>query len=408
MNILNIFKRNNSTVTVEVQPSQGKVLKSESTDEQQVTTPLIFGCYDPIDALQLPAVYAALSIISNSIAALPIYVKQQKDNDKTILKNHRIQKLFYNMLQSKYTVIKQLVWDLLLFGNSFIYIKREGSTPVQLIYLQHGDVQIDYKKELDIVQYNCSNHKSVPAIVKQEDMLHFVRDPYDTINGRGFFYFAKEVIKLSGYTQQAAEDYFKSGCSLTGLLKFKNGLRGVQQKDIRNQWMQIHSHGNRGAGLGVLGGDCDYIPISQNSAESQMLDTREFNITEIARFFNINPVLLGDLSHSSYNDIEQAQLEFITHTLLPIIDLIEEELNRKLITVSTQYIDFDENALLKGNKATMSNYLTSLVSNGIMTTNEAREQIGLNPVDGGDDLIIPFTDIAQNTIGGNGEDEPTE
>ena len=174
--------------------------------------------------------------------------------------------------------------------------------------------------------------------------------------------------------------------------------------------MQIHSHGARGAGLGVLGGDADYIPISQNSAESQMLETREFNISEIARFFNINPVLLGDLTHSSYNDIEQAQIEFITHTLLPIINLIEEEIDRKLITNVNQYIDFDENYLLKGNMSSLSQYYSTLVSNGIMTIDEAREQIGLNPFNDGysNKIIIPYTDISQNVISQDNSNKESE
>lgn len=402
MKLFNIFKRDgSSTVTIE---TQGKVPMSPSSKEQPFSSPLFFNHYDTIDALQLPAVYAAMSMISNSIASLPIYVKQYKDNARTILPNHKIQKLFYEMLQSKHTVIKQIVWDLLLYGESFIYIKRVGGKPEKLIYMQHGDVQVDYRKEYDMVQYNCANHKVVPHIVKQQDMLHFARDTRDGINGRGFLVFAAQAIKLCGYTQQAVEDYFRSGCALTGLLKFKQGLRGINQSDLRNQWMQIHSHGQRGAGLGVLGGDCDYIPISQNSAESQMLETRLFNIEEIARFFNISPVLLGDLRYNTYNSIEQAQIEYVQHTLMPIINLLEEEINRKLITVSTQYIDFDETYLLIADKQTMANFITSTVSNGIMSRNEARVKIGLNPIEGGDDLIIPFTKIEDNTIGGNGDE----
>lgn len=393
MNILNIFKRNEP----DPQPI-GKVLKSESTVEQSCTSPLLYHSYDPIDALQLPAVYAALSIISNSIATLPIYVKQYKNNERSILPNHKIQKLFYTMLQSKHTVIKQLVFDLLLYGNSYVYIKRTDGKPEKLVYLQFGDVQVNYRKEEDIVEYQCCNHKQVPKLVKQEDMLHFARDTRDGIMGRGFLYFAAEVIRLAGYTQQAVEDYFRSGCSLTGILKFKNGLRGIQQQDIRNQWMQIHSHGARGAGLGVLGGDADYIPISQNSAESQMLETREFNIAEIARFFNISPILLGDLTHNSYSSIEDSNIEFVQHTLLPIINLMEEEINRKLITVSSQYVDFDETELLKGDMAAMANFLTSMVDKAIMTRNEARKKIGLNPVEGGDELVLPFTKISDNII----------
>lgn len=402
-----IFKRDTNS-TVEITTTSGVVPKSESTEATSYTQALLFGLREHSSALKLSAVYAALSMISNSIATLPIYVKQHKQNEDTILYNNNIQKLFYQMLQTKHVAIKQIVWDLLLWGNAYIYIKRENNRAVQLIYLQHGDVVIDYKKEQDIVQYNVSNHRQVPSLVKQEDMLHFARDTYDGINGRGFMYFAEEIIKLAGFTQQAAENFFGSGCNLTGVLQFKGRLRDEQKEAIRQQWMQIHSSSSIGGGLGVIEGDAEYIPISQNSADAQMLETREFNITEIARFFNINPILLGDLSHSSYNDIEDAQIEFVTHTLLPIINLLEDEINRKLITNKNNYIDFDETELLKGNKSTMANYYSTLVKNAIITINEAREQLGWNPIDGADNLIIPYTDINQNTINNEQETEVTE
>jgi len=396
----NMFRRN-LDIPQPVEKPTGKVLSTPSSPESNNFSALMWYNYGDIQALQLSAVYAALSLISNTIGGLPIYLKQYKANENTIIKNSNIQKLFYNMLQSKFTVIKQLVVDLLLYGNSFLYIKRVDGKPEKLIYMQHGDVQIDYKKQEDYVQYLCSNHKEVPAIVKQEDMLHFAKDTYDGVTGRGFIVFARDIIKLSGFAQQASMDFFGSGCNLTGILKYSRPLKPEQQKAIRQQWQQIHSAS--GGGLGVLEGDCDYIPIAQNASDSQLLETRGYNVEEIARFFNINPVLLGDLSHSSYNDIEQAQLEFVQHTLLPILDLFESEINRKLVTNPNQYIDFDETELLKSNKATMANYYTSLVSNGILTVDEAREKLGYNPMntDYSSSLIIPYTDLSQNVLGEN-------
>lgn len=404
--LTNIFKRNSSKVTVET--SDGVVHKSESSESAPFISALTFGMRNNISALKLSAVYAAISLISNAIAALPIYVKQHKDNTDTILENNPIQKLFYNMLQTKHTAIKQLVWDLLLWGNAFMYIKRKDGKPDKLIYLQHGDVQVDYKKEQDLVQYNVNNHNAIPKLVKQEDMIHFAKDTYDGINGRGFMYFASDIINLAGFTQKAAEDFFGSGCNLTGILQFKRPLKPGQQEQIRSQWMQIHSSGQ--GGLGVLEGDSEYIPISQNSADAQMLETREFNITEIARFFNINPVLLGDLSHSSYNDIEQSQIEFVTHTLLPIINLFEDELNRKLITNSRQYIDLDESELMKGNMTTLANYYSTLVSNGIITIDESRKQLGFNPFNDGysNKILIPYTKISDNIINQDNNDETND
>ena len=400
----NIFKRNASKVSVET--SNGTVPKSISSEITQFVSPLTFGMRSNVAALKLSAVYAALSLISNSIATMPIRVKQRKENQQTTVENHPVQKLFYNMLQTKHTVIKQLVVDLYLYGNAFMYIKRKDGKPEKLIYLQHGDVQIDYKKEQELVQYNVCNHNSVPKLVKQEDMLHFARDTKDGIIGRPITCFASDIIDLSGFTQNAAKDYFGSGCNLTGILQFKRPLKPGQQEQIRSQWMQIHGSGTSG-GLGVLEGDSEYIPISQNSSDSQMLETREFNITEIARYFNINPVLLGDLSHSSYNTIEDANIEFIQRTLLPIINLLEEEINRKLITNQKQYIDIDETELLKGDKKTLAEYYSTLVSNGIITIDECREQLGFNAFNDGysNKILIPYTKISDNVINQDNIDE---
>lgn len=158
--------------------------------------------------------------------------------------------------------------------------------------------------------------------------------------------------------------------------------------------------------MAILEAGMSYQAISGNSKDSQLLETRLFNIQDVARFFSINPVLLGDLSHSSYSTIEASLLEFVTHTLYPYITLIENELKRKLIKPSEKnlYIDLDAGFILKSDKNSQANYLSTLVSSGIMTRNEAREQLGLNAMEGADELIIPFTNIAQNTVGNNNDD----
>lgn len=143
-----------------------------------------------------------------------------------------------------------------------------------------------------------------------------------------------------------------------------------------------------------------YQPVSQNSKDSQLLESRIYNIQDIARYFNINPVLLGDLSHSSYSTIEASLLEFATHTLYPYITLIENELNKKLLMPKETdlYIDLDANFILKSDKSTQANYLSTLKNAGIITINEARQQLGLNNVDGGDQLMVNFTNIENNKI----------
>ena len=154
-----------------------------------------------------------------------------------------------------------------------------------------------------------------------------------------------------------------------------------------------------------------YQPISSNANDSQMIESRTFNVREIARYFNINPILLGDNSGASFSTIEAANIEFVSHTLQPYITMVEDEFNRKLVKPSesnTIYIDLDEKYLLKGDMNTTASYLTTLTGSGIMSINEARQYLGMQPVEGGDECAIPYTKIEDNKISNSKNNENGE
>ena len=114
--------------------------------------------------------------------------------------------------------------------------------------------------------------------------------------------------------------------------------------------------------------------------------------------------MLYDLTHGNYNSVEAANLQFLTQTLIPYITIIENEFNKKLISERNVYIDLDERELLRTDMNSSAEYYTKLVAGGIITVNEARENLGFNKVEGGDELTIAYTDISQNSITGNNGD----
>lgn len=363
------------------------------------TTPLLFGSYAQNNYLSIPAVYAALDLISSSIAVMPLQVRQKGDNKSTVIEDHPILRLFDEMIQSKYILFRSIVFDTLWWGNSYIYIKRDGKgVPAKLIYLQHGDVSVDYNKTNGTIIYQITNHLDVPQTAKPEDMLHFFKNTRDGVTGIGLLAYASQAFKLADNLNSAADDFFSSGCNVTGILKFAGIVPDKSKKEIREQWSQIHAPGATGSGLVVIGGDADYIPVSQDPSKSQMLESREFGIAEIARFFGISPLLLQDLTNGS-GAIEEIALQFVKYTLTPLVSLIEHEMNRKLFPgISSTWLDLDETALLAADKQSLANYLSTLTRNGIISINEARAQLDLNDVDGGDALLIPYTDLGMNTI----------
>ena len=159
---------------------------------------LFFGQYVNSNALSLSTVFAAVDIISNSLAELPIQVKQIKSDCNDILPNHPITKLFNNLLISKFNFIKQLIVDMLLYGNGYAYIQRDtNGEPIDLIYLEHGDVDIDWIKDTRVLRYKINGkYKGVPKIVLPKQMLHLYKNSNDGIKGRGILSYANRTISV--------------------------------------------------------------------------------------------------------------------------------------------------------------------------------------------------------------------
>ena len=368
-----------------------------------ISASLLFGGYTKKNAIGLSAFFSATNLISNSIALMPVSENQLNDNKRTVVENSNITPLFYNMFLTKFNVFKKIVEDVILKGNAYLYINRdEAGHPKSLTYLRPSQVAIQYNElTQDLYYLVTSSNKITKKKILDKDMCHFVMHSNDGVNGLSIISYATRTIDSANATEQSAKQFFDSGCSINGIVRLKNPIVSDKQRnDIRQNWSQIHG-GDNCSGVCVLSGVEDFTPITSDPNKSQMLETRRFNITEVARWFNINPILLGDLSHTAYNDIEAANIEFVQHTLLPWIEMIQNELTRKLIVNKKRYIDLDENVLLKSNKTNMANFCKTLVTGGIMTPNEARAQLGLNPMDGCDRLIIAYSKIDDNTINTN-------
>jgi HK97 family phage portal protein len=377
----------------------------EERDTATVNSPYIFGdalnfsgLRNQYSAMNISAVYRAVEIISDSIAMLPIKIRQLDADHYNELDSHSLNLVMKNAgYLSKYTFIKLLIQSIMLRGNGFAYIERAGDgTVTGLRYLPSGDVQIHYNKEKKELYYTC-NYVSKKRI-EPINMIHLLKNTYDGVNGVSTLTYATRSINLSNNTENSANNFFTSGCNLAGILTVQGQLNDKQRDQIRSSWNQAYSNG--GAGLAVLQGNMDYKPIQLSAAESQMLESREFNITDIARFFGISPVLLGDLSHSSYSTIEATQNQFLLHTLNPYIVLVEEEFTRKLFKPSERnlVIDLDETALLKTDKSALAGYYGALLDKGVLCVNEVRKELGYSPIEGGEKHMIAYTKIEDNLI----------
>lgn len=375
--------------------------KVEQKQEELIDTiaqALAFGALPQNNASRnLGVVYRATEIISDSVAMLPIKVRKKNVTHIEDIDSHPIHFVFKNMLMTKYIFMKKLIEDVILNGNGYAYIQRgEDGTPISLRYLSSGEVTVNYSKENQTLTYKLSNVRGVCGTVLPKDMIHLIKNTKDGVTGVSVLSYANRSIKLANAAENSAVNFFQSGCNLSGILKVNGTLSSKQRQDILSSWNQAYVNG--GSGLAVIPATMSYESTSQNAKDSELLETREYNTVDIARFFGINPVLLGDLSKTSYSSLELLQQDFVIHTLNPYILMVEEEFTRKLLNEDDLSINLDENYLLKIDKSTQANYYKTMLETGVFCINDVREDMGLSPIEGGDKHTIAFSDINQNTI----------
>lgn len=363
---------------------------------------LLFGdLFNKYSSMNLSAVYRATELISDSVAVLPVKVKIVDSIHKEEDDTHPLNLIFKDRSGStisKYNLMKLLIQSVILRGNGFAYIKRSaGGEVVKIQYLDCNDVVINYNKLTDELYYSSTVIKQ--NRIKPKDMIHLIKNSYDGIHGISVISFATRTLDLAHNTENSAKKFFGKGCNLSGVLKVNGPTSDKQRTDIRNDWNTAYTDG--GSGLAILQGNMDYTPIQVNSREAQLLESRVFNVQDIARFFGISPILLGDLTYSGYSTLEAAQQEFLVHTLQPYISMVEGEFSRKLFLPSEDNyeINLDETYLLRTDKTALSSYYSALLQNGVFCVNEVRQELGYSRVSGGDIHTLAYTDVNKSELG---------
>jgi len=355
------------------------------------------------DAMNLSPFFAGVNIISNSIALMKWLYKDADDN--LLPDSNYLYHMFDDAKITRFNMVKNVITDIILHGNGFIYIERDSeSGKPNTLHYSPANQTLMYYNPLTYDMYFMN-----PAFSTRWDdgtnYMHLYMNTRDGFNGTPIRDYAYKAIKLSESTEKSALDYYSSGGQLYGLITTNttNPVVGTAEKQIKNlrqSWDEARSQ-SQGTGTIFIPADLKFQQLSSSAKDSAMVESREYNITEIARFLNISPLLLGDLRHNVYGNLSEAQRALVLHTLAPYVTMMEEEMNRKLIMpskIGTYFIDIDENAILSVDQEQQANYLSTLVRNALMTPNEARKILGLPQTDGGNKLILPYSDINTNTL----------
>lgn len=363
-----------------------------------------------VGAMNISTFFAAVNLFSNSIAMMDwLYID---DEGNKLKKSHYLYHLFEDSELSRFNTVKNVIQDMILYGNGFIFIERNRETgiPETLHYSPAQDTIMFYNPVTHTVSYQNPFYSKY--MNDGSEYLHFFINSDNGYIGKGVLEYAYNVIDIASTIQKSTETYYGTTGNMFGIVSPAGELPQIgnkknQLEKLEATWNEARRKINKGCVF--FPSDLKFTPMSASARDTSLIEAREYNAVEVGRFIqNISPVLLGDLRHNSYGTLAESQREFIVHSLAPTVKMWEEQCNKKLIMPSKwglQFVDLDEYSILATDQEKQANYLSTLTNNGIISANEARQILHLPPVDGADDLVIPYSKIEDNTINKNIETE---
>jgi HK97 family phage portal protein len=354
-------------------------------------------------AMQMTAVYSCVRILSETLAGLPLHVYRYNDSGgKEKYLKHPLYKLLHdepNPEMTSFAFRETLMSHLLLWGNAYAQIIRNARGEVIALYpLMPNKMTVDRDSKGRLFYLYSRTSDDAPTLgddsqvyLAPSEVLHIPGLGFDGLIGYSPIAMAKNAVGLAIATEEYGAKFFANGAAPGGVLEHPGTIKDPQK--IKESWNSAYQGSQNAHRVAVLEEGMKYQPIGISPEQAQFLETRKFQINEIARIFRVPPHMLADLEKSSFSNIEQQSLEFVKYTLDPWVVRWEQSMCRALLMESEKpivFIKFNVDGLLRGDYVSrMSGYATAR-QNGWMSANDIRELENLDriPAEFGGDLYL--------------------
>lgn len=344
-------------------------------------------------AMQTTAVYACVRILAEAVASLPLHVYEyQDDGGKKLVHDHPLYYLLHdepNPEMTSFVFRETLMSHLLIWGNAYAQIIRDGAGRVLGLYPllpDKMDVQRDDKGNIYYIYSRNSDENPMfkeygNIRLKAEDVLHIPGLGFDGLIGYSPIAMAKNAVGMTLACEEYGASFFANGANPGGVLEHPGVLKDPSK--VRESWNSVYRGVNNAHKIAVLEEGMKYQQIGIPPEEAQFLETRKFQINEIARLYRIPPHMVGDLDKSSFSNIEQQSLEFVKYTLDPWVIRWEQSLQRSLLLPGEKgkyFIKLNVDGLLRGDYQSRMNGYAVGRQNGWFSANDIREMENMNPI----------------------------
>jgi len=345
-------------------------------------------------SLKFSAVFASVRVIAETIASLPLFVYKRTDQGKDKAPMHPVYSLLKEEPNGEMTAFvfrEVMMTHVLLWGNAYAFIDRNGADrPIALLplapdrtFAQRQNGELFYVTHVD----------GVARVLNKNDVFHVPGLGFDGLKGLSGIQMARQSIGLAIAAEEFGARFFGNGANIGGVLEHPGKISLEAAKNISESWQAAHSGLKNSHKVALLEEGIKWTQTGIPNQDAQYIETRKFQINEIARIFRVPPHMIGDLDRATFSNVEQQAIDFVIHTIRPWLVRLEQEYNRKLFRDSEKGRIFAEHkldGLLRGDVATRTEAYVKARQNGWLSANEIREMENLNKIDGGDEFLIPL------------------
>lgn len=378
-------------------------------EERAVSFQTIWGAGDFIDtqslsgtvvnsdtAMQVNAVFSAVSLISDTLATLPIDAYIRRNGARFPLRPRPAWVTKPNVDTTKEAFYGSMIVSLLLEGNAFVRIfrNRRGEI-VNLVVLNPTDVMIKDMGPGRVMYQVRGEEKLVPA-----DQMIFIPDVVKPgfLRGISRVEALKENFGLAQALENYASKFFGSGTQTSGVLEVPGNLTGEQAKMMQEAFDSRHRGWSKAHKTAIITGGAQYKPTNVPNDQAQFLDSRRMAVEDVARAFNVPPHLLGLPGTNTYASVEQNNIAFVTHTLRPIAQKIEGAFTSLLSQetgLEAAFVKISLDGLLRADINSRTQAYSTMLQAGVYSINDVRTFEDLRPVEdeAADNVRVPLANV---------------
>lgn len=350
-------------------------------------------------ALKVAVVIRCVDLVSKTIASLGCHLQKETDQGKSAATNHplyKILRMLPNPKTTSYEFWAMYVVNLMLSWGAFAKIERDQNRFIKGLWniptcrvIQNWNA-ITAENYIDVVWSDGKGERLYEGSYMYTPGFRFQDEtmPNDVMK------IASEVLGLSMSLDGFAKDYFTAGANLGGFVEYPNAINKPAFDKFREDWQKTYAGVMNQHKVAILEGGFKFTKFDVDPEKSQALESRKMQIEEVCRIFGVPPHKAFLLDRTTFSNIENMNIEYVTECLNPMAERLEQTIYKDLLNSKEQKTlaaNFSTNKLLKGDTATRTNYYATMRQNGVMSANEIRDLEEFNKLpaeSGADELFI--------------------